>query len=76
MPFKTILLLYNIQTMLNNANDNSLFPFDIFKNEKWDIEHITSVKDKIPDTTQQKCNWLEDATKFIEKKESSVKSTL
>lgn len=70
---KTILLLYNIQTMLNNANDNSLFPFDIFKNEKWDIEHITSVKDKIPDTTQQKCNWLEDATKFIEKKETRLK---
>ena len=66
---KTILLLYNIQTMLNNKTDNSLFPFDIFKNGKWDIEHITSVKDKIPDSKQQKTNWLEDAKKFIEKPE-------
>ena len=66
---KTILLLYNIQTMLNNKTDNSFFPFDIFKNGKWDIEHITSVKDKIPDSTIQKKSWLEDANKFIEKKE-------
>lgn len=63
---KTILLLYNIQTMLNNENDNSLFPFDLFKTGKWDIEHITSVKDKIPDSLQHKANWLEDANKFIE----------
>ena len=33
-----ILLLYNILTMLNSEKDNSYFPFDIFKNEKWDIE--------------------------------------
>ena len=65
---KTILLLYNIQTMLNNKIDNSFFPFDIFKNGKWDIEHITSVKDKIPDSTIQKKSWLEDANKFIEEK--------
>jgi hypothetical protein len=52
--------------MLNNENDNSLFPFDLFKTGKWDIEHITSVKDKISDSTQHKENWLEDANKFIE----------
>jgi len=62
----TILLLYNIQTMLNNENDNSFFPFDLFKNGNWDIEHITSVKDKIPDSKQHKERWLEDANKFIE----------
>ena len=71
---KTILLLYNIQTMLNNKTDNSFFPFDIFKNGKWDIEHITSVKDKIPDSTIQKKSWLEDANKFIEEKESELKN--
>lgn len=63
---KTILLLYNIQTMLNNEKDNSLFPFDLFKTGKWDIEHITSVKDKAPDSKQHKTNWLEDAKIFIE----------
>lgn len=63
---KTVLLLYNIQTMLNNESDNSLFPFDVFKQDKWDIEHITSVKDKIPESKTHKENWLDDAKKFIE----------
>jgi uncharacterized protein with ParB-like and HNH nuclease domain len=59
-----ILLLYNILTMLNSEKDNSLFPFDIFKNENWDIEHITSVKDAIPDKNRKE--WLDDAKVFID----------
>ncbi|WP_306568241.1 DUF262 domain-containing protein [Flavobacterium lindanitolerans] len=60
---KNVLLLYNILTMLNNTRDNSYFPFDLYKNEKWDIEHITSVKDTIPDN---KIQWLSDAKVFID----------
>lgn len=60
---KKVLLLYNILTMLNNKNDNSYFPFDIYKNEKWDIEHITSVTDTIP---LNKTQWLNDAKMFID----------
>ena len=60
---KKVLLLYNILTMLNNKNDNSYFPFDIYKNEKWDIEHITSVTDTIP---LNKVQWLSDAKMFID----------
>jgi len=70
---KSVLLLYNIQTMLNNENDNSLFPFNLFKTEKWDIEHITSVNDKIPDSIQQKEDWLKDASKFIEDDELNTR---
>ncbi|MCI5140163.1 MAG: DUF262 domain-containing protein [Candidatus Electrothrix sp. ATG1] len=62
----TVLLLYNIQTMLNNKQDNSFFPFNLFKIEKWDIEHIASVKDKIPESDQQKRSWLNDSSSFIE----------
>jgi len=60
---KKVLLLYNILTMLNNENDNAYFPFDIYKNEKWDIEHITSITDAIP---KQKSNWLNEAKVFID----------
>ena len=59
---KDVLLLYNILTMLNNIQDNSYFPFNIYKNEKWDIEHITSVTDSIP---VNKGQWLNDAKIFI-----------
>ena len=63
---KDILLLYNIQTMLNNNSENSRFPFDIFKNNNWDIEHITSVKDKMPENENAQKLWLEDSLEFIE----------
>ena len=53
--------------MLNNTQDNSYFPFDIYKNEKWDIEHITSVIDSIPVNKEQ---WLNDAKIFIDKNEN------
>ncbi len=61
---KNVLLLYNILTMLVSDKDNSYFPFDLYKNEKWDIEHITSVKDTIPEKNKEA--WLKDATNFID----------
>jgi uncharacterized protein with ParB-like and HNH nuclease domain len=60
---RKVLLLYNILTMLASSKDNSYFPFDLYKNEKWDIEHITSVKDKLPE--KNKKQWIEDAIIFI-----------
>jgi len=71
---KNILLLYNILTMLNSLKDNSYFPFDIFKNEKWDIEHITSVKDTIPD--KNRADWLSDAKAFIDDSKKEGKELL
>lgn len=65
---KKVLLLYNILTMLNNEKDNAYFPFDIYKNEKWDIEHITSITDAIP---KQKQQWLHDAKVFIDDAQES-----
>ena len=69
---KKVLLLYNILTMLNSTKDNSYFPFDIFKNGKWDIEHITSIKDKLPDGKDRR-KWLEDASVFIDQQEKGGK---
>lgn len=58
------LLLYNILTMLNSPEDNSYFPFHLFKNESWDIEHITSIKDTVPDKNREQ--WLNEAKVFID----------
>lgn len=58
------LLLYNILTMLNSPKDNSYFPFNLFKNESWDIEHITSIKDTLPDKNRD--HWLDDAKVFLD----------
>ncbi len=55
---RRLLLLFNIQTMLNNEKSNSRFPFDLFKKENWNIEHIRSVQSEEPIGTEQR-NWLE-----------------
>jgi hypothetical protein len=68
------LLLYNILTMLNSSKDNSYFPFDLFKNESWDIEHITSIKDAIPDKNRE--SWLKDAKVFIDTTNTEGKKLL
>ncbi|SHN33788.1 DUF262 domain-containing protein [Gracilibacillus kekensis] len=70
---KAILLLYNIQTMLNNDVDNSSFPFHLYKEENWDIEHITSIRDKMPENPKGRENWLNDAVEFIDDKDLKIK---
>lgn len=40
---RSLLLLYNIEFILQKKEyDYYRFPFDLFKSEKWDIEHISS----------------------------------
>ncbi len=55
---KPVLLIFNIQTLLSNDNCQSRFPFDLFKRERWDIEHIRSVQSDMP-TGPKMRNWLE-----------------
>jgi len=50
--------------MIKTTKDNSYFPFDLYKNGSWDIEHITSIKDSIPDKNREE--WLRDAVPFID----------
>ena len=67
----SVLLLYNILTMLQNSHEGSYFPFDTFKLMKWNKEHIASVKETIPNKNRNE--WLSDVRCFIdtEKPESS-----
>jgi uncharacterized protein with ParB-like and HNH nuclease domain len=63
---RPILLLYNIQTMLNNEKENSRFPFNRYKKEKWDIEHIHAIATAIPKTEQHQKDWLKQAKEFLD----------
>jgi uncharacterized protein with ParB-like and HNH nuclease domain len=62
---KQVLLLYNIVTMLKSSADNSYFPFQIFINNAWDIEHITSIKESMPEGSDR-IKWINDAKVFID----------
>ncbi|MBD3583500.1 DUF262 domain-containing protein [Flavobacterium selenitireducens] len=64
---RRILLLHNIETMNQNKSDDSKFPFKKLKDKKngWDIEHIGSVTEKIPDNDAHKNAWINDAINHI-----------
>lgn len=70
---KKTLLLYNIIVMLNSPKDNSYFPFEIFKNQNWDIEHITSIKESMPVTFDERHKWIDDAKVFIDSSKEGKK---
>jgi len=68
---KSLLLLFNIASIV--ANDKSIirFRFDYFKKESWDIEHIRSVESGRPTANVDKRPWLETVRDyFLEKGEN------
>lgn len=66
---KSVLLLYNILTMLQNQHDSSFFPFDDYKLKKWDIEHIASRKDALSIPVVNRKDWLIDVKCYIDKEQ-------
>lgn len=64
---RSLLLLYNIEFILQTKEyDYYRFPFDLFKSEKWDIEHISSqTTNELKDKTAQDV-WLKNALDAIE----------
>jgi hypothetical protein len=65
---KNVLLLHNIQTMVNNANETTRFPFDRYYKEKWDIEHISAIAGhtKLTDDEKEQKEWLAGLRDFID----------
>jgi len=57
---KNVLLLFNVLILLNNKGANMRFPFDRYKKEKWDIEHVFSQTD-----VDLKGNALKEYVKLI-----------
>jgi uncharacterized protein with ParB-like and HNH nuclease domain len=64
---RQLLLLYNIQYAINQieaankegkSDQNAKFPFERFKNEKWDVEHIDSYTQNPIQTKQTQVEWL------------------
>lgn len=66
---KGVLLLYNILTMLQNEHDSAYFPFDEYKLNKWDVEHIASRKDARSVPAVNRENWLIEVKCYIDKEQ-------
>ncbi|MCC2599954.1 DUF262 domain-containing protein [Sphingobacterium sp. FBM7-1] len=61
---REILLLQNIQTMLNNENETNRFPFDRYKKEFWDVEHIHAIATEVKVNKENQADWLRN--NFVE----------
>lgn len=47
---RNILLLFNIATLVSKGEKQYRFPFNLYKDGKWDIEHIHAIKDDLPNS--------------------------
>lgn len=62
---RKVLLLYNISLLVNANNEYERFPFDLLKNNTWDIEHINPQTPK-GKTDEEKQKWLNSYTEIID----------
>jgi len=61
---RATLLLFNVASLLRNTGSNLRFPFDLFKKESWDIEHIRSVKSDMPGRPETQKAWLDQVLRY------------
>ena len=61
---RSTLLLYNIALLVNANNTYERFPFELYKNGTWDIEHINPQTPK-DESEEEKKNWLLSYKKII-----------
>jgi len=72
---RSILLLFNIATLLENKRSNLRFQFDAFKDPDlgWDLEHIRSIaSNKISNRKE----WLDPCLSFLETETNESAATL
>ncbi|MDO8177843.1 MAG: DUF262 domain-containing protein [Undibacterium sp.] len=63
---KSILLLFNVATLLENNQSNLRFQFDSFKNGSWNIEHVRSVAADKPERHSERVKWLDTCCRYLE----------
>lgn len=62
---RSLLLLFNLATLIENKKSNMRFQFDSFKTERWDIEHIRAVSDDRPERDNEQKAWLRQCRKYL-----------
>lgn len=62
---RSLLLLFNIATLLENPESNIRFQFDSFKKGEWDIEHVRSVSPDDVNTPAKRKEWLTEVRAYL-----------
>lgn len=68
---RTILLLFNVATLLSDRRSNLRFQFDSFKGQDWDIEHVRSVDTRRPVRHNERRDWLNHCLGYLESREDA-----
>lgn len=71
---RKVLLMFNLNTILENEASNMRFQFDRYKKQDWDIEHIRSQSDRYPIKKEEKKAWIQDILDMekVEKTEDEI----
>lgn len=62
---RELLLLFNIVSLLEIGDSGPRFPFEYFKKDRWDLEHIRSVKSNMPERKDEQKAWLEHVLEYL-----------
>lgn len=66
---RALFLLYNIEFILQKKAFYYRFPFDLFKSEMWDIEHISSQTENTLNDKKSQEEWLDEALNALGEKD-------
>ena len=63
---RSILLLFNLVTLLKDSRSNLRFQFNSFKSDEWDIEHVRSVTSNRSLRHHERVAWLKLCLDYLE----------
>jgi hypothetical protein len=66
---RRLILLFNVASLLELGESGPRFPFDYFKKDQWDLEHIRSVKSDMPHRVDAQKAWLIQAVEYFSEPE-------
>lgn len=67
---RSLLLLFNLATLLESPRSNLRFQFDSFKSESWDIEHVRSVASRRPERHNERVEWFGHCLGYLKTQEA------
>jgi hypothetical protein len=63
---RSILLLFNLATLMESTQSNMRFQFESFKTAMWDIEHVRSVASDRPGNHKGQVEWLKHCLGYLQ----------
>ena len=73
---RSMLLLFNVATLLQDKRSNIRFQFDSYKEESWNIEHVRSVASNPMNSHPVRKNWLEGCLGYLKAQKDKDKKRL